>query len=61
MSSKVGTTEASQLTRTRAQLLEDMGRAEKEGDYRWYKTCEREVKRIEHKLAELRQWAEGLG
>ena len=57
MSAEIGTTEAAELVRLRAQLIEDMARAEKEGDYRWYLTAQREVRRIESKLAKLAEWA----
>lgn len=57
MSASIGTTEASELVKLRAQLIEDMARAEKEGDYRWYLTAQREVRRIESKLAKLAEWA----
>ena len=58
MSAKVGTTEASRLVELRAQYLQDMETVEKEADYRWYATLVREVKRIDHKLAELAKWAQ---
>lgn len=57
MSANIGTTEAAELVKLRAQLIEDMARAEKEGDYRWYLTAQREVRRIESKLAKVAEWA----
>jgi len=57
MSAEIGTTEAAELVRLRAQLIEDMARAEKEGDYRWYLTAKREVRKIESKLLKLAEWA----
>lgn len=57
MSAEIGTTEAAELVRLRAQLIEDVARAEKEGDYRWYLTAQREVRKIEGKLRNVAEWA----
>jgi hypothetical protein len=57
MSAEIGTTEAAELVALRAQYIEDMATAEKQGDCRWYLTAQREVRRIESKLAKLERWA----
>jgi len=57
MSAEIGTTEGPELVKLKNALIEDMARAEKECDYRWYKTCEREVRHIERQLAKLAEWA----
>jgi len=57
MSAQVGTTEAAEMARLRDKLIEDMATAEKQNDYKWYLTAQREVRRIESKLAKVAQWA----
>jgi hypothetical protein len=57
MSAEIGTTEAAQLVTLRERIIADMETAEKESNYRWYLTAQREVRRIESKLAKLERWA----